>query len=639
MCGINGIIYKNGEVNTKEILQMNEAIEHRGPDDSGIFEYENIVLGHQRLSILDLSQKGQQPMSNDGRFWIIYNGEIYNFLEIKEQLIKLGHIFYSKTDTEVILNSFKEWGPSSFEKFNGMWSFCILDTMERKLTISRDRYGVKPCYYYNDSNKFIFSSEIKGIFCSNSNIELDENKLIYAQKKLEKYFTTIYKNVDIVPPGSFLTINLKNFKMDLKRWWYGLENLPKISNNNSEIKENINDLLVSSTKIRLISDTKIGTSLSGGIDSSIIFYILNELEKSNHKEKNLDLNPFIVNYKSNRTFDNAMNLSKYFKKNPIVINYDEELISDFSYNLSSIELIEPFFSQLEIYKAQKNNGFKVTIDGHGADECFGGYHQDIEQFGIYFQNSLVDLYKTIINLKGLDFLNKTIDKMNFIKNIHGFNIDLKKGFLNQVTKNEYIDYKTINLKTFSLEEDLKELKNYNFPLQLMYLNANFGPLQWLLNKWDKASMASSVEIRSPFLDWRVFQYGLAIPADIKIKNGQNKSILRDTYKNKMPKEILDNKFKQGLPSVDFKINEKNINFIKESLIQKDFTENKIWNAKKIISDFENSNSRSIKIKKIWRIVRTYLLNKGFENRKKNLVLKKTKKLNFNLLTQTQGFGS
>ena len=279
MCGINGIIYKKSSPNISEIHQMNQTIKHRGPDDEGIFEFNNIVIGHVRLSILDLSEKGKQPMSNDSRYWITYNGEIYNFKELKAQLSQLGHRFYTKTDTEVILCAYKEWGAKSFHKFNGMWSFAILDTKKKKLTISRDRYGVKPCYYYNDNEKFIFSSEIKGIFSSNSEIKPDKNKIVLSHKRLEEAFTTIYNNLDIVPPGFYFEINLNNFEIKKIRWWNGLFNFPNISINLKTIQESLKELLIDATKMRLVSDVKIATSLSGGVDSSIIFTILNNLEK------------------------------------------------------------------------------------------------------------------------------------------------------------------------------------------------------------------------------------------------------------------------------------------------------------------------------------------------------------------------
>ena len=157
MCGINGIIYKNHKPSKSEVYKMNYSINHRGPDGSGVFEFENVILGHVRLAILDLSPKGKQPMSCDERYWITFNGEIYNFKSIQDELKKLGHKFFSKTDTEVILKAYIEWGESCFHKFNGMWSLAILDTKKREVILSRDRYGVKPCYYYRDDGKFIFS--------------------------------------------------------------------------------------------------------------------------------------------------------------------------------------------------------------------------------------------------------------------------------------------------------------------------------------------------------------------------------------------------------------------------------------------------------------------------------------------------
>ena len=372
-------------------------------------------------------------------------------------------------------------------------------------------------------------------------------------------------------------------------------------------------------------------SLSGGIDSSIIFVILNDLNKKENEK--IDLNPFIVKYQNNKTFDAAVELSAYFKKKPIIIKYDEESFDNFSDKLSAIEISEPYFSQLEIYKAQKEKGFKVSVDGHGADECLGGYKQDIENFGIYFQNSIVDLYQAITNLDGAETLKKTINRLNLIPNLHGFEIDLKKVFLKKTQRNEYVESEELDLIPQCLDDDLKELKNYNFPLQVMYLNSIYGHLPWLLNKWDKASMASSVEIRSPFLDWRFFQYALALPAELKIKDGQNKSILRETFKDTLPKSVLEKKFKQGLPLVNFKSNSKALEIINQALTQSDFLESNIWDSKKIVSDFSNIETRSKKFSQIWKIVGTYFLTKGFVKRKEDLKLSNQKaEVSYNRLT-------
>ena len=614
MCGINGIIYKKNQPDINEILNMNFAVNHRGPDDQGTYKFENLILGHTRLSILDLTSKGKQPMSNDGNYWIVYNGEIYNFKSIKEQLISLGYKFHTKTDTEVILNAYKEWGINSFNKFNGMWSFCILDQKEKKIILCRDRYGVKPCYIYNDNNKIIFSSEIKGIFASNSDIVIDCDKLLLSDKNKEKYFTTNYKNLDILQPGFLYEINIGNTKIKKTRWWNGLKNIPEISINKKNIKEKLKYLLIKSTKARLVSDVKIATSLSGGIDSSIIFSILNGFH---HEISHLDLNPIIVDYKNNKTLDAAIEISNFHKRKPVIIKYDQDNMDDLSYKLSTIELSSHFFSQLEIYKEQKNLGYKVSIDGHGADESLGGYINDIEQFSMYFQNSQADLYQAILNLQNETRLSETIKRYGLSPNLKRYNIDISNAIIPKYNNNQYIghspDPKALEVPK-SLIDDIQELKFYNFPFQVLYLNSCYGHMQWLLNKWDKASMASSVEVRSPFLDWEFFQYALALPAELKIKNGLNKSILRETFGDMIPELVKNNKFKQGLPRVNFSNKEAKLNLIKEVVSQKNFIDTDIWNGKRILKEAESDLDNN-KFSDIWKIVNIYLLYEGLMKRK------------------------
>jgi len=630
MCGINGIIYKNISPNFNEILKMNAMIRHRGPDDEGIYSFENAVLGHVRLSILDLTSKGKQPMSNDGNFWITYNGEIYNFQEIKSDLIKLKYKFFSNTDTEVVLNAFKEWGIEAFKKFNGMWSFAILDQKEKKIIISRDRYGVKPCYYFENENKIIFSSEIKGILASDENLKIDSNKILLRDKTKEKYCLTNFKSLNILQPGWVYEISLKDYSTKKTRWWNGLDNIPNISIQKSNIENEVTDLLYKATERRLISDVKIAISLSGGVDSSIIFSILNNL---NSKSK-IDLNPFIVNYEQNQTFNEAIDLCNYYKKNPEIVKYDSEDIGELANNFSALEISAPFFSQLEIYKAQKKKGFKVSIDGHGADECHGGYTKDIKNYAIFFQNSLADLYQTIINIKGPEYLGKMIKGMGLAQNLTKFNIDISKFLQNQdaLIVNKYVENNKIDLISDPLNEDLSKLVDFDLPFQIMYLEATYGHLQWLLNKWDKASMNSSVEIRSPFMDWEFFQYSLAIPAELKIGQGQNKSVLRKAFSNIVPQNVINKQLKQGLPHIDFTYNEKSLGIIEDTINQKDFIESSIWDGKKVLSDFKSKDNNEKDFNEMWKIISEYLLYKGYLNRKKEIKYNKNiKSNNFNLL--------
>ena len=417
MCGINGIIYRNNISNIDEIAKMNNAINHRGPDDSGILKFENTILGHLRLSIQDLSSKGKQPMSNDNKFWIVYNGEIYNFKEIRSELKKKGHNFYSNTDTEVILNAYKEWGTSCFEKFNGMWFFAILDNQKKELILCRDRYGVKPCYYYTSKDKIIFSSEIKGIFSSNEEIYFDKNKIIYDSRTLEGKFTTYFKNLEILPPGSFFKIDIRNLKIKKYRWWRGLHNFPKISANYNKNKEYFRETLFNAVKLRLVADVDISTSLSGGIDSSVIFAILNNL----NIEKKINLNPFI--YKNNNiSYSHALDLANFYKRQPIIIEKNKIENDDFSTKLADIEIPETYFSQLEIYKKQKEDNFKVSIDGHGADECLGGYIKDFQFFPMQYQNSLIDVYQTLNELEGEKLVSDIINKYSYVNKINSYRI-------------------------------------------------------------------------------------------------------------------------------------------------------------------------------------------------------------------------
>jgi asparagine synthase (glutamine-hydrolysing) len=630
MCGINGIIYKRDRVSIHEISKMNMAINHRGPDDEGILAFENILLGHVRLSIQDLSKKGNQPMSVDGNLWIVFNGEIYNFKDLKLDLQNIGHKFYSNTDTEVILKAYTEWGYGAFEKFNGMWSFAILDKLKKKILICRDRYGVKPCYFANNNNKFIFSSEIKGILSSNEYYALDNNKILLSDKSKEKLFTTDYANIDIVQPGFFYEISLTNQSIKKNRWWSGLDNIPKISKNYKFIKEEFREKLIQATKIRLVSDTKIATSLSGGIDSSVIFSILNSFKFKNQA----DLNPFILKYDGMKTLDAAISLSKLNNKIPSIIEVNEhDTLTNLSKLLSSIEITTPFTKQYKLYQAQKKLGFRVSIDGHGADESLGGYANNIENFALYFQNNLANSYEAIIRSNGVERLKKSLKNYALADNLRKFKIDIDSQFTKpNINKNRYVEQIFEHEFPDSLYKDLKELKNFSFDFQILYLDTNYGHLQWLLNKWDKASMANSVEIRSPFLDWNVFQFCISLPAEYKIMDGVNKSILRDTFKDKLTNEINSTTIKQGLSSSKTNIDNQTKKIINETINEKEFKESHNWNGKKILKDFESKKINNDSINEIWHLTKIHLLNKGYDKRSKEAGVSKLKSSEkFNLL--------
>ena len=641
MCGINGIIHKNLKPSKSEIYKMNHSIKHRGPDGSGVFEFENVLLGHVRLAILDLSPKGKQPMSCDERYWITFNGEIYNFKSIQDELKKLGHKFFSKTDTEVILKAYIEWGESCFHKFNGMWSLAILDTKKREVILSRDRYGVKPFYYYSDGSKFIFSSEIKGIYVTDSDIELDRNKTLYTEKELSERFTTRYKNINLLPPGHLIRLDLKSLNISKYRWWRCLDHIPKMDMNYKKAKENIKALLNEAIKIRLTSDVKIATSLSGGIDSGIIFSELNK----NFTDNNIDLNPFIFK-DNNICFDNALELSSLYKRDPYILESISYKPEEFRTLYGVSESTESFFSQIQIYKHQKKQGLKVSIDGHGADECLGGYGQNLTNFVFDFQNNLVDTYKSIQNGYGQEELIKLASKYNFADNVAKTNFNyLKNRYRSHKEINqkyhEYFDAEELNLIPDFFLEDHKDLEQYGIGQKILIADANYGGLQWLLNKWDKASMANSVEIRSPFLDYNFFQYALALPDAFRIRGGKNKAILRDAYEDILSPLLVSDKRKQGLSAIKNNYDNDYLEYTHDLYSSRDFLNYEIWDGKKISTDFDLAkNNQSLdEIEKLDIFFRLYEMNNGFLEIKKEANQKQSDesdfidkpKLDFNIL--------
>ena len=626
MCGINGIIFKNTSVDEKKILSMNELINHRGPDQSGYIKHNNLLLGHTRLSILDTSNKGFQPMTTDGRFWIVYNGEVYNYKEIKKELINKNYKFFSDTDTEVVLNAYKEWGVECFNKFNGEWALAILDKSKETIVICRDGIGYKPCYILEDKNYLAFSSEIKS-FSSIKTLEFNSANLGINSTTLQSTCKTIYKNIEIVRHGRILKINLKNYNKKIERWDYPLKKLPKI---NSGYKENVNDfysLLYKSTKLRLNSDVKVGTSLSGGLDSSAIFTLLNTIEEKSNTNFNLDLNPIIINYQGMKTKDMAINLAKKYNKKYKVLEFDDETYDKVQDLLVSLETTEEFFMQKSLYKSQKDKGIKVSIDGHGADE-FLWYPGWIPQISIGILNNIVNIYK-VVNKFG------NTNTINQFKNIFGLHKKVPNNINftpNIDTKNHLGDYfeKAEFDSSFQyINEDLDDMENFSYEQNYTYLMAYCGWFQFFLNKWDRASMSNSIEVRMPFLDNDVRLFNLSLSKSSKFRNENTKSILRDAFNDYLPNNLTNQDFKQGLNRQDFKLDTIHKNFMFEILNQEDFKNISMFDNKKILDDL----SKNINLSSLWELSKHYLILSGFKNNYENISLPSQPNESFNYLNE------
>ncbi|MDC0226618.1 asparagine synthase (glutamine-hydrolyzing) [Alphaproteobacteria bacterium] len=616
MCGISGIISKKSIPDKEKIISMNGMISHRGPDQSGYLQHKNLLLGHVRLSVLDISDKGRQPMSTDGRYWIIFNGEIYNYKDLKKELINKKYKFYSETDTEVALNAYIEWGSESFSKFNGDWVIAILDKKTNELIIARDGIGCKPCYLYEDSENFAFSSEIKGLFGLNPNINFDNENLGINPTTLFSCSKTFFKNITQLPPGRLIKIEIENCKTKLERWDFPLDNLPSIHPSYLVNQGEYFELLYNATKIRLDADLKIGTSLSGGIDSSVIFTLLN-LIQNNEKllnEKKLDLNPIIMSYAKYKTSEEAIDVAKKNNRKFKVIEFKQNNIDLISETLTKLEVIEEYTMHPLLYENQKKMGIHISIDGHGADEFLG--------LPNFLPNLSIDMFNGIIDIKNTSKVfgnKKTIDTINNLFGRFGNEKNEKLPFIPHLNINNYfnnyLQTNSFNFESNLINQDMDTLKDFDYSTQYTYMISYCGWMQYFLSKWDRASMSSAVEVRSPFLDVNVRKYSLALPINKKIKNGLTKSILRDSMEPYLPKSITQQKFKQGLPKQKFKFDNKiNYTFLSSILHEKIFKESHNWDSNLIIDDFKKNKN----LNNIWDLCKHHLMLEGFKSLHKNI---------------------
>lgn len=537
MCGISGIInFNRRKVSKKEIRIMMQNMKHRGPDDEGIYIDSNVGLGFVRLSILDLSYAGHQPMhSHDNRYIIVYNGEVYNYLEIRDQL-STEFNFISGTDTEVVLAAFQKWGKDCVNKFNGMFSFLIFDKRTKNIFASRDRFGIKPFYYYIDEERFIFASEIKSILPLLNQKEINYNMVFdyVAYNRTDHTSETFFKGIFKLNHGCNLTIN--NNKLSINRWYNIYD---KISSNRIPVNYNqYLNILEDSIRLRLRSDVDVGVSLSGGIDSSAITSILI------NKFKLPELNSFSSVYNSNKSYDEYSFIKLYSNqlKNMHYIYPSKDTFftdyKDFIYSQS--EPVNDVGSYIQ-YKVMSLVGkhVKVVLDGQGADEQLGGYHNF---FGSYYKELLYEgnilkllneIYFYINNHSSIDSLKYFIyylipDKIKSIKNPFTLG-SINKDFFYSYSKDSIIPQNLYNPK------DLQTSLIQHFEHKLEHLL-----------KWDDLnSMRFSVESRLPFLDYRLVETSINLPSNLIINKGTTKSILRNSISGIVPNKIVNRKDKKG----------------------------------------------------------------------------------------------
>ena len=536
MCGISGIINKNNKsVEELLILQMTDIIAHRGPDSSGSYLYKNIAFGHRRLSILDLSSSGHQPMKYLDDLVITYNGEIYNFIEIREELIQKGYIFDSNSDTEVILKAYHCWGKTCVNYFNGMWSFSILDIKQKIIFCSRDRFGVKPFYYIEKNDLFAFGSEISQLLTFLPNKILNKKvALDYLISGIEECSNeTFFKDIYLLKGGHNLVFDLQTNSYEIERYY----NLKLSDQKNTSVDDYIQELKRSIT-LRLRSDVKVGTCLSGGIDSSTISSFASKLYQ-NSNEKFMAIHAKSSEYKTDES-EFAKIVSKIANIN---LNFVEPSYSDFKSNILSIIKIqqEPFGSlsiimQYFVFKKAKELGCIVMLDGQGGDETLLGYER--------YYPAIVKSKKGIAKLKALLQSSKNsrlslLDTIKYQYYFSNYKLRLKRlKFKNSFYKSEILnEYESEELRIIS--------ESYNDISILQKNEIESSQLPHLLKYEDRNSMANSIESRLPFLDYKLVELSLNTNNSLKIKDGWTKFILRKAAETILPKEIVWRKNKLG----------------------------------------------------------------------------------------------
>lgn len=610
MCGIFG--YK-GKIDQELGMKCLRTLAHRGPDGEGIYQSDGVFLGHRRLAILDLSKQGQQPMSYaEGRYWITYNGEIYNFVEINKELTTKGYRFQSKSDTEVVLAAYVEWGEKCLDKFNGMWAFAIWDCEKKELFLSRDRFGKKPLFYSFIANDFVFASEMKAIVPLLERVEpnIDIIRDISQIFNYENTDQCLIKGIKRFPAGHYGWF--KDGKLELVRYWCTLDNLVDVPPTYEEQKERFKELFLDACKIRMRSDVPIGTALSGGLDSSAVFCALNHLSADQNGDRvSRDWQHAFCASFPGTPLDEvewAKKVADYCGTKINIIEIDpEKYLNDFYEHIYLFEelYITPHIPFVATYREMRMNGVVVTIDGHGADELFGGYHFDY----LYLLND------NMFNLINSMAVINTYYDANLNDGLQFVNLPPKRIFLlDQFVRNA--GKKILGRKIENVDDNHERWKTFDGFTRKLYNSFHKDTLPTLLRNYDRYSMMNGVEIRMPFMDYRLVAYAFSLPWTSKIRNTYTKAIVRDALSEIMPVEVSYRKTKVGFnsPMVDWFKGPMRTFFL-ETVKSKEFNNSLIIDPvatkEKIIKTINDPNARFIDAIEAWKMISPYFWYKGF----------------------------
>jgi asparagine synthase (glutamine-hydrolysing) len=563
VCGIIGQISSNA-ISQKQFCLKRDTLQHRGPDGKGAVFLQNdtIALGHTRLSFFDLSENGKQPMTDaSNSLWITFNGEIYNFREIKKELTQLGKIFHTETDTEVILEGYKVWGIKIVDKLKGMFAFALLDLDTQKLFLVRDRFGIKPLYFSMQNNDFIFASELKAIV-KNSDFKYEIDFSSFADYFTYRYIPspkTIWKNISKLPPAHFLEYNITSSEYKVIEYWklnYLAKTIAK-----EELATEYGKKLEQSVLLHACADVPIGSFLSGGYDSSAIAYFL---AKNNYLPETFSIG--FENWNNSEDRFASMVSEKYG------LIHHSLIVSDNDLNL--VDMMPKVYDEpiadisiLPTFLVSKNarKYVKAVMGGEGADELLGGYTWQKDWYNNHQSSWLQNLLgeKKVTSDNVISYYSNAM-AMGF------FDTTEQKKLLNP----QYHHLLAEDSNWFYKKNLREDLSSYQ-AIQQMDIKCFMGEL--VLTKIDRASMANSLEVRVPFLDHELFELVLTYKEKCYIEKDTTKYLLYQNIKDALPKEILQRK-KQGFVGPDsfymnmqwYECNLKNATLIKEGIVNEEY---------------------------------------------------------------------
>jgi asparagine synthase (glutamine-hydrolysing) len=668
MCGIAGHwAYAGHALLESEAAAFTHSLSHRGPDGFGIDNLDDgrLWLGHRRLSIVDVSSRGRQPMSyGNGRYWLTYNGEVYNYIELRKELETKGHRFQTSTDSEVVLAAYAEWGSECQARFNGMWALAIWDQSARTLFLSRDRYGVKPLHYRLKNGCFSFASELKA-FLALTDVDgsLDEAILAETLNNINGQESTPYTLLPDVKrlPGGYCMEISANGSVTVRRWWDVTTREANMPVDRGLQASQFKELLFDACRLRLRSDVPIATSLSGGLDSSAVACTLAELKRKGMVENGQGHRAFVACFPGTRLDerDFAKLVVDYTGMDPIYKDIDEKVavaeIERVVFDLEGIYWV-PLVGPWGIYQAMRDDGIRVSLDGHGADELLGGYHFFVERAldgmlsGRLSLGRYLDLRRVLAGLVGgsADItrvgilgelyycLKREMTRWGLMPHIRPaasivrraktlLHRLLQGGLSGHSQSNEAqdIDYQPWTweplLLPFKSERRLyDETKDPRAegmsPLENMLFTWFHGSvLPTILRSYDRASMSHGIEVRMPFMDWRVVTYGASLPETSKVGGGYTKRILRDAMTGIMPESIRLRTAKIGFTTpLDEWVRGGLRDWALDSVSSRAFQESNIWNGKAAKIMLESSLKGHGSVNAIWPVMNAFVLQKTFK---------------------------